>query len=81
MPPLVFTQRLFHGPLLWEAEGFGLGIADTLFGVELPEDVQKELDQIESINENTVRIATRIGFGGDMSSRAQDPAISNRKRR
>ena len=71
MPPIVFTQKLFHGPLLWEADGFGFGIADTSFGAELPEDVQKELDQIESINENTVRIATRIGFGGNMTSKVQ----------
>ncbi|WP_196141130.1 YdgA family protein [Aliikangiella sp. G2MR2-5] len=68
VPRIVFTQKIYHGPILWKANGFGLGIADSIYGAELPDDVKAELAKVDSINEDTFKVTTRIGFGGSFES-------------
>ncbi|TQV89799.1 YdgA family protein [Aliikangiella coralliicola] len=68
IPPVVVTQKMQHGPFLWTSGGFGTGLVDTIFGVELPAELQAELDKIKEIDENTISITSRMAFDSSVDS-------------
>ena len=68
IPPITIHQTLFHGPLLWEVGGLGFGISDSTFNLELPEEAQKELDELKIFEEDTFKAQLRIFFNGSMKS-------------
>ncbi len=49
-----------HGPLLWKTGGIGVGLVDTVYGIELPVDIQAELGEHQQV----VSATSRMDFDG-----------------
>ncbi|MCP4412334.1 MAG: YdgA family protein [Gammaproteobacteria bacterium] len=67
-PRLRFIEEMKHGPLLWQTEGIGFGLIDTVSTIVLPEEWQAEINKIEAINEETLQMTSRTDFDGTTRS-------------
>jgi len=65
---LTVTQQMQHGPFLWHSQGFGVGLVDIDFGIELDDAMQAELDKVDALSKDNIRATSRVAFGGSMSS-------------
>lgn len=65
---LIVTQKMQHGPVLWQADGLGLGLADSDYGMELPADLVSSLKKVEGLDENVLSMVSRMGFDGSSIS-------------
>ncbi|MCP4271037.1 MAG: YdgA family protein [Gammaproteobacteria bacterium] len=74
-PRLRFIEEMKHGPLLWQTEGIGLGLIDTVSTIVLPEEWQAEINKIEAINEETLQMTSRTDFDGTTRSHFNLKAI------
>ena len=56
------VQDMQHGPVLWQSGGLGFGLADADINFNLPQELQSELNKVESINDDTLTITSRTAF-------------------
>ena len=75
-PKLRIVEEMSHGPLLWQTEGFGLGLIDTVSTIILPEEWQAEINKIDAIKEDTLMMTSRTDFDGTTRSLFNLKAIS-----
>jgi len=75
-PKLRFIEEMSHGPLLWQTEGFGLGLIDTVSTILLPDEWQTEINKIEAIKEDTLQMTSRTDFDGSTRSHFNLKAIN-----
>jgi len=61
---LIIDQTLFHGPLLWRTKTIGFGMMDSTASITLPDEIMKQLENNDSINEETFQLTTRTQFDG-----------------
>ncbi|TRX54965.1 DUF945 family protein [Thalassomonas sp. M1454] len=77
----VSEQKIQHGPILFTSNGFGLGIADIEYQVSLPKQLADILPSELQVPKDTLSIASRLAFNGDIESsthlRAFDLTIDN----
>jgi len=67
-PRLRFIEEMKHGPLLWQTEGLGFGLIDSVSTIVLPEEWQAEINKIDAINETTLQMTSRTDFDGTTHS-------------
>jgi uncharacterized protein YdgA (DUF945 family) len=62
LPTFTVTQMIQHGPILWQAAGLGLGVADVTENLTLPAKIQKELDELKGLPDNVFESNSRLYF-------------------
>ena len=57
-------HHMQHGPLLWKTAGLGVGLVDTVYGIELPPKAQADIQQYQ----NVMNATSRMSFDGSSQS-------------